>query len=246
MTNTLAGLVSACERIVSAADDDPTAAVSQLVERLVTAAAADAWTATQHIEAQAQADAAEAQALIGRLQSDIRAGQEQLRTAREQLHEAHNARAEAESTAEKLQAVHTQATSALQSQLRYTEAELSSNRAESLGPQTAARSRTGRERESHCDTRDCAARRSSGSLSDRTRRESRPSPSPLSTAPHQNSADEVLGARRAIRCGPIGGTEPGTVGLRLHGSPGRRQLWGHWRLRRDVAPGHRNNCTGQT
>ena len=244
VTNTLAGLVSACERIVSAADDHPTAAVSQLVERLVTAAAADARNATQHIEAQAQADAAEAQTLIDRLQSEIREGQEQLRTAREQLQEAHNARAQAESTAEKLQAVHTQATSGLQSQLRNTEAELQLESSGSLGPQAAARSRTGGARESHCDTRGCAARRSSGSLSDRTRPVSSFSLTALNGASPERCRRGSR-VRRAIRCGPIGGTEPGTVGLRLHGSPGRRQLWGHWRLRRDVAPGHRNNVLGR-
>ena len=113
------------------------------------------------------------------------------------------------------------------------------------GPQTAARSRTGGARESHCDTRVGAARRSSGSLSDRTRPVSSFSLTALNGASPERCRRGSR-VRRAIRCGPIGGTEPGTVGLRLHGSPGRRQLWGHWRLRRDVAPGHRNNCTGQT
>ena len=192
VTNTLAGLVSACERTVSAADDDPTAAVSQLVERLVTAAAADARTSTQHIEAQAQADAAEAQALIDRLQSEIRAGQEQLRTAREQLHEAHNARAQAESTAEKLQAVHTQATSGLQSQLRNTEAELSANRAEvsALKQQLGAGQE---ERANLIATLESVQRAVHRAVSAIEPGQSRPSPSPPSTAPHQNGADEVLG-----------------------------------------------------
>jgi hypothetical protein len=140
LKHTLAGLASTCDTIVSAAADHPTAAVSELVEKIVEVAAADARDAAQQIEARAQADGAEAHTLVARLQREIRDGQEQLRAARAQLQEEHNARLQAESAAERFHSVHPQAIAALHLQLRSIEAQSGSNRAKvsALAQQLAA------------------------------------------------------------------------------------------------------------
>ena len=126
----LAELEATCDAMISAAPAAPAYAVSELIDKIVAAATADADAMAQKIEAQAQARAAEAQALVDRLQTEVRAGQEQLQSAREQLQQEHEARARAESASKDAQVAREQAISAFETQLRKQNAELQANLAQ--------------------------------------------------------------------------------------------------------------------
>ena len=128
--HTLADLEATCDSVMSAAPDAPTDAVSELIEKIVAAAAADAETLAQQVEADARAEVAEAQALVDRLQAEVRAGQEQLLRGREELDVEQAARARAESALKDAQVAHEQARSALEAQLRSRETEVQSLRGE--------------------------------------------------------------------------------------------------------------------
>ena len=103
---------------------------SALIEKIVAAAAADAETLAQQIEADARVEVAAAEAIVERLQADVRSGQEQLRLAREELEVEQAARARAETAAKDVQGAHEQARSALETQLRSQATELQSVRGE--------------------------------------------------------------------------------------------------------------------
>ena len=139
--HTLADLEATCDSVMSAAPDAPTDAVSELIEKIVAAAAADAETLAQQVEADARAEVAEAQALVDRLQAEVRAGQEQLRRGREELDVEQAARVRAESALKRAQVAHEhalkdaqvaheQARAALEAQLRSRETEVQSIRGE--------------------------------------------------------------------------------------------------------------------
>jgi hypothetical protein len=127
---TLVGLETTCETLLSGAPGAPAEAVSALIEKIVAAAAADADTLAQQIEARAQAEIAEAQAVVGRLQAEVRAADEQLTLAREQLDVEQAARVGAESAAREAQTAHEKARTALEGQLRSQGAELQASREE--------------------------------------------------------------------------------------------------------------------
>jgi hypothetical protein len=95
----VAALETQCDTAISAAPQAPTAAVSALIQKIVAAAAAEAESLVQQVEAGARAEVAEAQALVTQLQADVRAGEGQLALAREQLQVEQTARARAESAA---------------------------------------------------------------------------------------------------------------------------------------------------
>src|SRR3954471_23060439 len=99
VSQTLADLQARCDTVVSAAPDAPAQAVSELVDKIVGAAAADAEALVRQVEARARTETAEAQELVTRLQGEIGSGQEQLRIVREKLVGEQAARARAEAAA---------------------------------------------------------------------------------------------------------------------------------------------------
>jgi hypothetical protein len=127
---TLAGLETTCETLMTGAPDRPAEAVSALIERIVAAAAADAESLAQQVEARAKAEISEAQAVVVRLQADVRAADEQLTLAREQLDLERAARVRAESSTRDAQVAHEKARAALEGQLRSHEAGLQASREE--------------------------------------------------------------------------------------------------------------------
>ena len=94
----LADLEARYDTVVSGAPPEaPPAAVSALIDKIVTAAAAEAESLVQQVDASARAEIADAQALVRQLQADVRAGEKRLELAREQLKVEQAARAGAES-----------------------------------------------------------------------------------------------------------------------------------------------------
>src|SRR5215208_5101424 len=67
----LADLENRCDTVLSTAPEAPTVAVSALIETIVAAAAAEAESLAQQVEARARAEIADAQALVSRLQDDL-------------------------------------------------------------------------------------------------------------------------------------------------------------------------------
>jgi hypothetical protein len=127
---TLVDLGASCDALMGAAPDPPTKAVSDLIEKIVAAAAAEADAIVQQMEAEAQASAADAQTLFDRLQAEIQAGREQLRTAHGQLQLAHDARTRAEAATKEAQAARERAVSGFETQVGKLEDEIRTNRAE--------------------------------------------------------------------------------------------------------------------
>jgi hypothetical protein len=127
---TLADLQARCDTVASGAPDPPAQAVSQLIDKIVAAAAADAEALVQQVEGRARTEAAEAQALVQRLQDEVGSGQEQLRIVREKLEAEQAARARADAAAKDAQLAHEQARAALDAQLRSRDAELQTTRTE--------------------------------------------------------------------------------------------------------------------
>jgi hypothetical protein len=127
---TLAGLETTCETLMTGTPDGPAEAVSALIEKIVAAAAADAESLAQQVETRAKAEISEAQAVVVRLQADVRAADEQLTLAREQLDLERAARVRAESATRDAQVAHEKARAALEGQVRSHEAGLQASREE--------------------------------------------------------------------------------------------------------------------
>ncbi len=128
----LTALERTCEAASVKLTDHPSAsaaAVPELVERFVDAAAHETKAAVQRARAQGQADIARLEDLVARLKTEVQAERDQLRTAREQLDTQRDACARAEAACEEAKREGARIVTTFKAQLQTLQADLEAERA---------------------------------------------------------------------------------------------------------------------
>ena len=138
---TLVELERTCEAASSRGSDQPlpAAAVSDLVERCVSAAAAERDAAVQRTRIKAEAEIRRlqdlvdrSQDLVGRLEVESQTGRDKLKAALEAIDKEHAARTQAEAALQEAQATSKQVEASLNAQLHAARVELDAERTQSV------------------------------------------------------------------------------------------------------------------
>jgi hypothetical protein len=128
--DTLADLERSCDAGIILPPAEPTSAVADFVDRLVSVATAASEATQQQIQADAKAEVAKAQAVLTQAQAELTTLAHQLRTANETLDMERTARVRAETAFEEARVGRNEIVSAFESQIHTLRAELERQKAE--------------------------------------------------------------------------------------------------------------------